>query len=634
MTSTINKLPTDTMMTGPQDETSPERILQAARKRIAELEALVAEHALEIISLQERESQYRTLFEGTPGGLILTTHAGRIITVNEALAEMLGYTFDEFRKGLSQDFSAHDFYVAPGEREALLHRLKQDGVVKGHEIRLKCRDGQIIHARIDMRILDFFDRPHILTAVLDITGLKQAEEALRANENYLRTILDSAHVGIMLIDARTHTIVDINEFGRQMVGLEKKSIVGRVCHRFVCPAEETKCPVTDLGQLVERSERSLLDKDGQVVPIHKTVTRLRYQGRELLLESFVNIQVLKTAQQELKTAHDELEGKVEERTRELTWANDNLIRINEQITREIKVREEAEAALRESEERFRSVFENNHAVMLLIDPKSGRIEDANPAAANYYGYPRGQLVSMHLSKINILSQQELKEELRKAKQESRSHQEYQHRLADGSLRDVEIFSGPIAVNGRVLLYSIIHDISKRKRMETQLRELATKDSLTKISNRRYFMERAHDEIIRSRRYGSPLSVLMIDIDDFKVVNDSHGHALGDEVLKAMTKACLKTLRETDIFGRIGGEEFAATLINTDTQVAQDIAERLRAVLATTQVLAESTPVNFTVSIGVTTMTKDDASVEALLKRADNAMYEAKRSGRNRVVIAE
>ncbi|BBD07537.1 diguanylate cyclase [Desulfovibrio ferrophilus] len=610
----------------------PQQDLQAAKKRIAELEALVAERALEVVALQEKEKQYKTLFEGTPGGLVLSTPSGRIISINEGLATMMGYTMDEFRRNLAMNSTALDFYLDPTDREPLLDHLAREGVVKGHELKLKRKDGSSLHVSVDMRTLDFFNRPHILSTILDITDLKQAEAALRANENYLRTLLDSAHVGIMLIDANDHTIVDINEFGRQLVGLKKEDITNKVCHKFVCPAEEKKCPVTDLGQLVERSERSLLDKDGLEIPIHKTVTRLRYQGRDLLLESFVNIQELKTTQQELRQAHDELEDKVEERTQELTRANENLTRINEQISQEIKIRKETEAALRDSEERFRSVFENNHAVMLLVDPSSGRIEDANPAAANYYGYPREQLTSMHASEINTQSKEDIEQELRKAKVEIRSHLEFKHRLADGTLRDVEVFSGPIAVNGRILLYSIIHDISKRKRMEKQLTELATKDSLTKISNRRYFMERAYDEIARSRRYNSPLSMIMIDIDYFKAVNDTHGHIAGDEVLKAMTKASLQTLRETDIFGRIGGEEFAAILINTDSKVAQDIAERLRATLAETHVQGDSGPINFTVSIGVTTMTAEDETVEGLLKRADTALYEAKRGGRNRVVI--
>ncbi len=125
-------------------------------------------------------------------------------------------------------------------------------------------------------------------------------------------------------------------------------------------------------------------------------------------------------------------------------------------------------SLQESEQRYRSLFQNNHTTMLIIDPQTADIVDANEAACRYYGWTRNQLTSKKISQLNILSDQEVFAEMKKAANEDRSQFYFQHCLADGQIRDVEVFSGPIVIKGRTLLYSIIHDISRRKQVEKQL----------------------------------------------------------------------------------------------------------------------------------------------------------------------
>ncbi|MBN1872781.1 MAG: response regulator [Anaerolineae bacterium] len=124
--------------------------------------------------------------------------------------------------------------------------------------------------------------------------------------------------------------------------------------------------------------------------------------------------------------------------------------------------------LRESEERYHSMFNNNYAVMLLIDPETGRIVDANLAASAYYGYTRAELTTRLITEINILSAAQVYEEMQQAKSEARRHFFFRHRLASGEVRDVEVYSGPIQMGEQQLLYSIVHDITERKRMEAEL----------------------------------------------------------------------------------------------------------------------------------------------------------------------
>ena len=169
---------------------------------------------------------------------------------------------------------------------------------------------------------------------------------------------------------------------------------------------------------------------------------------------------------------------------------------------------------------------------------------------------------------------------------------------------------------------------ERKVLELDL--LATTDPLTGIGNRRRFFERATEELAQSKRYGFPLAILMIDVDHFKAVNDTYGHDIGDEVLKALAVVLKEALRTTDQAGRLGGEEFGALLTQTGQDEAKVVAQRVRVALRETCVRSGTAEVRFTVSIGLAACSDDVDSVEELLKRADLALYHAKETGRDRV----
>jgi diguanylate cyclase (GGDEF)-like protein len=164
--------------------------------------------------------------------------------------------------------------------------------------------------------------------------------------------------------------------------------------------------------------------------------------------------------------------------------------------------------------------------------------------------------------------------------------------------------------------------------QSKLVLLATTDPLTGAFNRKVFLEKAHTEFNRSKRYKKPLSVLMLDMDYFKKINDTHGHMMGDIILKAVVDECSLNLRTPDVFARIGGEEFAAILVETNEEEAMMVSERLRKSIAELNVLDGQKPVGFTVSIGVTHLKSSDDNFEMLLQRADKALYAAKENGRN------
>lgn len=175
------------------------------------------------------------------------------------------------------------------------------------------------------------------------------------------------------------------------------------------------------------------------------------------------------------------------------------------------------------------------------------------------------------------------------------------------------------------------EIVRRKELEDELRQLANTDALTGAANRRHFLDICGKELQRARRYGRPMALLMMDIDHFKRINDSHGHAFGDEVLKRLVETCQADLRGQDVLGRLGGEEFAVVMPECTLEAAEFVAERLRRTLAAVAVPAAGGSVDFTVSIGVVDWAPE-RSLEASLERADKAMYAAKSAGRNRVVV--
>jgi diguanylate cyclase (GGDEF)-like protein len=167
----------------------------------------------------------------------------------------------------------------------------------------------------------------------------------------------------------------------------------------------------------------------------------------------------------------------------------------------------------------------------------------------------------------------------------------------------------------------------------RLDALVHTDALTGAASRRHLLAQGAQEVGRARRHAVPLSVLMLDVDHFKAINDRHGHAAGDAALQALVAACRGQLRGTDVVGRLGGEEFALLLPHTGAEGAVAFAERLREALAALVVEGPSGPFRFTVSLGAAELADTDAGLEALLARADAALYRAKREGRNRVVLA-
>ncbi|UCV20666.1 sensor domain-containing diguanylate cyclase [Ferribacterium limneticum] len=279
---------------------------------------------------------------------------------------------------------------------------------------------------------------------------------------------------------------------------------------------------------------------------------------------------------------------------------------------------------------YDQLFHANGAPMLLIDPAAdGLIVDANLAACRFYGYTREGFCRKHTWEINGLGRQVLPIMSEVAKLPG-GHRplNFVHRLADGSLRDVQTYASPLEMDGKRLMLCVVHDVTEQKRLKNELEYAASRDPLTGLWNRRRFLDSLDKARQQKRRNDVDYSVLILDADHFKNINDQFGHDKGDEVLVLLARTLENRVRETDSVCRWGGEEFIILLPQTDIGNATHLAECLRESVTEMQI---PTLPRITVSIGVA-QHQHEETTESLLKRADAALYQAKASGRNRVVV--
>ena len=260
----------------------------------------------------------------------------------------------------------------------------------------------------------------------DVTDRIQAEEALRISEDKFRTIFDKSPFLIAITDMQTGRLVDVNETLCRETGMQRDELIGKT--------------TTGLG-FYSKNDRELFLKN-----------LLEYgfvQGLEMDFKSKLGHHVAKMHANIIS-----LNGK----DRILTTFED------------IALQKEAEKALQESEQRFRSIFQNKHTPMLIIDPKDGAILDANQAAVEFYGWSHKELTGMNIRQINTLAAEEIAEEMQAARQLERKFFRFKHRVKDGTIRDVEVTSGPVEIGENSLLYSIIQDVTDRNRAQKALEE--------------------------------------------------------------------------------------------------------------------------------------------------------------------
>jgi len=291
---------------------------------------------------------------------------------------------------------------------------------------------------------------------------------------------------------------------------------------------------------------------------------------------------------------------------------------------------------------FQTLIQTTTDVVMVTDATphdagGPRIVYVNPAFEKLMGYQVDEVVGQSPRMFNGPdTDRHTRYRIRKAVREGKGiRTEILKYCKDGQTRWLDMNMFPLRdASGAITNFACIErDLTRYKKIERQLANMALFDSLTGSLNRPAFYQHAEKEFARSKRYYRPLSVIMLDIDHFKRINDQYGHHGGDQVLQIFAEACQEVIRSTDVMGRVGGEEFALLLPDTPLKSAFNLAERLRERINKYPYLAGEMLIEVTASLGVAELHNDDVNFKALLQRADEALYEAKHAGRNQVKMA-
>lgn len=402
-------------------------------------------------------------------------------------------------------------------------------------------------------------------------------------QEYLKAIFDSIYAGIAVIDAETYVITDVNPAAIKMIGAPKEKIVGKVCHKFICPAEEDKCPLTDLGQTVDNSERLLIKANGGAVPILKTVASTMIKGRKHLIESFMDITVRKKMEEKLeKRTHD-----LGERVKEL----DCLYGISNLVEKpDISWEEILKGTVNLISRAWQ--YPEITCARIVLNGRDIRTENFRETIWKQTSY-----IIVHDKQVGTLEVCYLEQR-------------------------PESDEGPFLKQERSLINAIAEELGRtveRKQAEEEIRYLSFYDPLTGLYNRRYF-ENEMKRLNYSRDL--PIGILMADIDGFKKVNDTFGHQAGDRLLQDTARILKSVTRKGEILARIGGDEFAVILPNIDTKTTVPLCDRIK------KAFDEHTnkkKLNVDISVGCALKKDKNTNLEDVLIRADQCMYKAKKS---------
>ncbi|MBD9501823.1 diguanylate cyclase domain-containing protein [Pseudomonas sp. BGr12] len=294
--------------------------------------------------------------------------------------------------------------------------------------------------------------------------------------------------------------------------------------------------------------------------------------------------------------------------------------------------------LKEREQLFSALLASVNSVLWAFDWQAQRMVYVSPAYERIFGRSAALLLADYNEWRNCIypddldyAQSTLQEVLQRGAIEQR---EYRILRADGEVRwlsDKCFVSQHSDAGLPLMIVGIAEDITDKKHLETELHRLATTDVLTQSSNRRYFFDSAEQAFRDCKATSTPLAFLLLDVDDFKKINDVYGHQVGDVVLQRIAQSGAGALRRGDLFGRIGGEEFAVLLPGCDESMARQIGERLQREVQRLRFNEAEHFFSVTISQGLTLLQPDDQNLSALYSRSDAALYQAKRTGKDRIV---
>lgn len=546
-------------------------------------------------ALHESEEKFRTLAETADCAIFVWRE--KLLYVNPAMTVMTGYPSRELLA-----FPSWELIIHPDDREMVrergLARLHGKEAPPHYEFRILTKHGEERWVDFSGGVIRYHGEPAVLGTAFDITERRRVEQALRESEENLRTLAGSANDGMLVhIHGR---IVFANPRLAAMIGRDVAEMVGRSLDEFVRSEEMPK-----ISQRYQRRlkgehvpgqyETVLNHKDGSAVPVEITAAITVWQGQSAIIV----------------------------------------------IVRDIASRKQAEADLFREKERLQVTLESIGDGVITTDVQ-GRIDYLNPVAEALTGWTNVEASGRPLSDVfqvrDEITHQPLPDPVQRCLNEQSSIRHSENLVlkdrAGQHEFSIELTSSPIRnhageVIGAVL---VLHDVTTLRNMARQMAHQARHDSLTGLINRGEFEARLELALHSARTGQTQHALCYLDLDQFKIVNDTCGHIAGDELLRQLTAHMQNRVRNTDTLARLGGDEFGILLQHCPIGQASETADTLREVVKKFRFAWDDKIFEIGASIGVVPINTDSGSIVDVLSAADSACYVAKDLGRNRIHV--
>lgn len=583
------------------------------------------------------ESIYRLLFENSGQGMVLR-QGEKILLVNQSFAEMIGYRIEELLA-----FSVDDILkmMHPQDREAVVGRyydlLAGKELPKQHEYRLISRTGEVVWVAATVTKIEDDDQPAVLGIYEDITERRGTQEAFDRGRQLLLSTLDVLPVGVCLTDEEGYyrlmndSYCAIYEFKREEMIGKHYSVIMPPDQVELANAHYARLLTGDVGIPVERKRQR---KDGSIVYIEAANALVNFEdGTKMVITTVRDISERKQRDEivhmrlrllEFATTHstdalinqalDEIENLTSSPVGFYAFVNEEPITL----------------AIQACSTRTEEIYWSQEGV-ILADTAHNQglwIDCIHKQAPVIYNHPAPLFPCMR--KVNDATRQLLAPVIRDG-----------HVVALLGIGDKSIDYTETDSEWSVYIADLIWTIVERKKTDDQIRQLNTKleylamrDELTGLPNRRAFFLQGAKEIEKAHRYAMPFSFLLLDLDSFKAINDTYGHAAGDFALRRFANILSENIRDMDLAARMGGDEFSLLLPDTEPHKALTLAQRIQGAVERENLHLDDIDFHMTVSIGVAGYGANASTLETIMKQADDCMYQAKNQGRNRVVAVQ
>jgi diguanylate cyclase (GGDEF)-like protein/PAS domain S-box-containing protein len=542
-------------------------------------------------ALSRSEQNFHDSLENSPLGIRVLDKDGKTLYANRALLDMWGYnSIEELEAVPRKQRYTPQTYAEHLER--LAKRKRGEPAPLSYETSIVRSDGQVRILSVSRGELLWNGEKQFQIVSQDITEHRQLEEALEKSEERYRTVLDQMEDAYFEVDLAGNTTF-CNDAGCHQLGYSREELMG-MNYRDYTPEEDGRRVYKAFNQVYQTGK-----------PIKGLPTvRIRKDGTRLAAE---------TAAFPLRNDSGEIIG-------------------FRGINRDVTERAQMIKALSESEERYRTILAVIEEGYYEVD-LAGDFTFVNNATCRQFGYSKEELIGMnYLAYVPKEEAKGIYKAWNKVYRTGKPLKSFPLTCIrkDGTQIFLEASVSPLRNNeGKIIGFrSISRDVTEHRQFEQRLAEMATHDPLTGLPNRILLSDRFTIALALSRRSRNRLAVLMLDLDRFKTVNDSMGHDVGDQLLKAVGKRLESTMRKSDTVARIGGDEFVLVLpqitqANEAAKLAQRILDEFREPF-----VFDDRRLRVTTSIGVAVCPEDGKDIESLLKNADTAMYWAKEQGRD------